>query len=184
MTNKKNGFFTFIFSLLPGAGEMYLGFMKRGVSTMAVFFLIIAFSVWSGISPFMFVLPIVWFYSFFTVHNLRSLPDDEFFAVEDNFIFNFDGDKDKALSLARKYKNVIAIFLIVVGVSTLWNNLNHMFMYLLPDIFREFINSLSYYGPQTLISFAIIALGVYLIRGKKKELDLLEDKGGNHNENS
>lgn len=184
MTNKKNGFFTFIFSLLPGAGEMYMGFMKRGISTMAVFFLVIALSAWSGIGPFMFVLPIVWFYSFFTVHNLRSLPDDEFFAVEDNFIFNFEGDKDKALFLAKKYKNIIAIFLIVVGVSSLWNNLNDMFMYLLPSPFSDFIRSLSYYGPQTLISFAIIALGVYLIRGKKKELDLLEDKGGNNNENS
>lgn len=184
MTNKKNGFFTFMFSLLPGAGEMYMGFMKRGVSTMAVFFLVIALSAWSGIGPFMFVLPIVWFYSFFTVHNLRSLPDDEFFALEDDYIFKFDGDKDKALFLAKKYKNIIAIFLIVVGVSTLWNNLNHMLLNILPNPFREIISTLSYYGPQTLISIAIIALGVYLIRGKKKELDLLEDRGGNHNENS
>ena len=37
MTRKKRGFWTFIFSLIPGAGEMYLGFMKRGVSTMLVF---------------------------------------------------------------------------------------------------------------------------------------------------
>lgn len=184
MTNKKNGFFTFIFSLLPGAGEMYMGFMKRGISTMAVFFLVIALSVWSGIGPFMFVLPIVWFYSFFTVHNLRSLPDDEFFAIEDNFIFNFDGDKDKALFLAKKYKNIIAIFLIIVGVSNLWDNLNHTFADLLPSPFSSFIRSLSYYAPQSLISFAIIALGVYLIRGKKKELDLLEDKGEHYNENA
>jgi hypothetical protein len=42
----------------------------------------------------------------------------------------------------------------------------------------------SYYFPQLLIGFGIILLGIYLIRGKKKELDLedkvsmLEDKGG------
>ena len=36
--NKKNGFWTFCFSLLPGAGEMYLGFMKMGISLMAIFF--------------------------------------------------------------------------------------------------------------------------------------------------
>jgi len=59
-----------------------------------------------------------------------------------------------------------------------------MFLYLLPSPFSDFFRTISNYGPQTMISFAIIALGVYLIRGKKRELDLLEDKGGKHNENS
>ncbi len=40
MTRKKNGFLTFIFSLLPGAGEMYMGFFKQGMSIMAIFFLL------------------------------------------------------------------------------------------------------------------------------------------------
>ena len=38
MTKKKSGFWTFIFSLLPGAAEMYMGFMKMGVSLMGLFF--------------------------------------------------------------------------------------------------------------------------------------------------
>lgn len=184
MTNKKNGFFTFMFSLLPGAGEMYMGFMKRGISTMAAFFIVIALSAWSGIGVVMFVLPIIWFYSFFTVHNLRSLPDDEFYAIEDDYIFNFTTEKDKTILFAKKYKNLIAIFLIVLGASSLWNNLNRIFLPFLPGRLRDFIYSLSYIGPQSMISLAIIALGVYLIRGKKKELDMLEDKGENHNENS
>lgn len=29
MTRKKHGFWLFIFSLLPGAGEMYMGFLNR-----------------------------------------------------------------------------------------------------------------------------------------------------------
>ena len=41
MRRKKSKFLTFIFSLLPGAGEMYMGFMKMGVSLMAEFFGII-----------------------------------------------------------------------------------------------------------------------------------------------
>ena len=36
---KKNKFFTFIFSLLPGAAEMYMGFMKNGLSMMVMFFI-------------------------------------------------------------------------------------------------------------------------------------------------
>jgi TM2 domain-containing membrane protein YozV len=41
MIKKKNSFLTFIFSLIPGAGQMYLGFMKRGLSLMSCFFFII-----------------------------------------------------------------------------------------------------------------------------------------------
>ena len=38
MTKKKSGFWTFVFSLLPGAAEMYMGFMKMGISLMGLFF--------------------------------------------------------------------------------------------------------------------------------------------------
>jgi len=184
MTNKKNGFFAFIFSLLPGAGEMYMGFMKKGVSTMALFFLVIALSAWSGIGSFLFVLPIIWFYSFFTVHNLRSLSEEEFFMVEDTFLFNVEKDNDSVILFIRKYKNIIAIFFIILGVTTLWNNFNRLLQRVLPNPFRDLLDTLFFIGPQTITSIAIIALGIYLIRGKKKELDLLEDKGGDQNENS
>ena len=39
---KKNGFLTFIASLLPGAAHMYMGLMKYGVSLMSVFVLFVA----------------------------------------------------------------------------------------------------------------------------------------------
>ena len=34
---RKSGFLTFCFACLPGAGEMYLGYMKRGLSVMIAF---------------------------------------------------------------------------------------------------------------------------------------------------
>ena len=39
-TKKKNRFLTFCFSMLPGAAEMYMGFMKTGVSLMSLFMLV------------------------------------------------------------------------------------------------------------------------------------------------
>ena len=39
---KKGKFLTFMFSFIPGAAEMYMGFMKMGVSLMALFFLCVA----------------------------------------------------------------------------------------------------------------------------------------------
>ena len=32
MQKQKRGFWLFIFSLIPGAGEMYMGFKKQGIS--------------------------------------------------------------------------------------------------------------------------------------------------------
>ena len=38
---KKNAFLTFIFACIPGAGQMYYGYMKRGLSMITIFCLII-----------------------------------------------------------------------------------------------------------------------------------------------
>ena len=83
MTRKKNGFWRFIFSLLPGAGEMYLGFMKMGVSLMSLFFVIIAVASYMDIGPMVFIALIAWFYSFFHVNNLAAQPDEQFYALDD-----------------------------------------------------------------------------------------------------
>ena len=45
-TKKKNRFLTFCFSMLPGAAEMYMGFMKTGVSLMSLFMLVIMVAIW------------------------------------------------------------------------------------------------------------------------------------------
>ena len=76
MTNKKSRFWTFIFSMIPGAGEMYMGFFKHGISVMALFWLIVAIATFINLGALIFLLPIIWFYSFFYVHNLKNLPDE------------------------------------------------------------------------------------------------------------
>ena len=39
MQKQKRGFWLFIFSLIPGAGEMYMGFKKQGISIMFLFWM-------------------------------------------------------------------------------------------------------------------------------------------------
>ena len=89
MTKKKNRLFTFFCSLIPGAGEMYLGFFKHGISVMSLFFLLL---FCSGIlfPPLMFLSPVLWFYSFFHVNHLITLPDEEFYMIEDDYCFHLD----------------------------------------------------------------------------------------------
>ena len=63
---KKNGILTLLFALIPGAGEMYQGYMKRGLSIITMFCLSIALSAWMGISIFYIGVPILYMYSFLT----------------------------------------------------------------------------------------------------------------------
>ncbi len=177
MIKKKSRFFTFIFSLLPGAGQMYMGFMKKGVSLMSCFFLIIFASVWLNIGPLLFIVLIVWFYSFFDTHNTRSIPDDEFYELEDKYIIFPDFLKDSSYKeLQKKYRNIIAVTLIIIGFTVLWNNFFSLFSSLVPDYFYSFLYSLGHYLPQLVIGIAIILFGIHLIRGKKQDLDCLEEK--------
>ncbi|MBB2182111.1 hypothetical protein H0486_04385 [Lachnospiraceae bacterium MD1] len=185
MIRKKSGFLTFCFSLLPGAGQMYMGFMKRGLSLMSIFFFLIFLGVWLNVGSLMLAMPIIWFFSFFDTHNLRSMPDDEFYAMEDNYILLPDTAKEHMMQLQSKYRVVLAIALIVVGISILWNNMYEMIRWFIPDVLRNALYRFGHYFPQLFIGFLIILLGIYLIRGKKKDLDtkeqirMLEDKGGN-----
>ena len=70
MTNKKSSLWRFFFSLIPGAGEMYMGFLKMGVSLMTLFIAIIFIASSLRLYALVVVDIIVWFYSFFHVHNL------------------------------------------------------------------------------------------------------------------
>ena len=67
---KKSKFVTFCFSLLPGAAEMYMGFMKMGVSLMSLFFLIIMLGMLMNQGIIVMAGIVVWFYGFF--HIIRA----------------------------------------------------------------------------------------------------------------
>lgn len=171
MQRKKGTFITFIFSLFPGAGEMYLGFMKKGLSIMFIFFSTIAVSSLLGLDIILLILPMIWFYSFFSVHNIKGLPDEEFYALKDDYIMS-----DSMFSISRrhpekKYNKIAAVILIVLGLSMLWNNVTDVVLYFLPgvisDIFWRFQNIV----PRTVISLLFILGGAFLINGKKKQLD-------------
>ena len=181
MTRRKSGFLTFIFSFLPGAGEMYLGFMKQGISLMGAFFLLIFLASWLNMGPLLFVLPVLWCYGFFHVHNLRSMPEEEFYAQEDDYLFHLRGilpSKD----LYRKTRNFLAVILIVIGASILWDNLGTVLRWCIPEYLMQWYWSISRMVPQVVVAVLLVMAGLWLIRGKKRQLDEEEEheskKGG------
>ncbi|MDO4273800.1 MAG: hypothetical protein Q4D16_09025 [Eubacteriales bacterium] len=170
MIKPKRGFWLFIASLIPGAGEMYMGFRKKGISIMLVFWSIFALASGMGMDFLVMFLPIIWFYSFFDVHNLKTLSDEEFYSMEDSYILHMDqliGDTDNIL---KKYRSLIAVILIVFGVSILWNNFADILYWILPGFLGDIIRSIFYRLPQIVIAVAIIIAGFYLLSDKRSKL--------------
>jgi hypothetical protein len=171
MIRKKNSFLTFIFSTIPGAGQMYMGFMKRGLCLMASFVLVITLGAWLNLSPILLLLPLIWFYAFFDTHNLRAMPDEEFYTMTDDYLFLSDLPKEKLQLLQSKYRNIFAIALILLGFTILWNNMIKTFYLILPEFLVDNLYTFGYRFPQIAIGITIILFGFYLIRGKKVELN-------------
>lgn len=180
-TKKKNRFLTFCFSMLPGAGEMYMGFMKTGVSLMLLFFLVVMFSVWINQGIISALAIVVWFYGFFHANHLAGLGDEDFVQVKDEFLLGLDGlvgTKD----FVRKYNKVVACGLIFAGICLLWNTLTDVIDYILPNTYNFIINMMWRIGdfvPSVVIGIAIVVFGIKLLGGKKADVaDKQEEQDG------
>lgn len=178
MKKKKNRFWLFIFSLWPGAGHMYMGFMKMGLSLTLGFMLLIMIVSITGISAFA-VLPVtLYIYSFFHANNIGGLDDESFAAMEDVYFFGLDGIWNRQVKIDQKGKKVVAVALIIIGLYMLWN--------LAFEVLRGFlgwdnpvIKTVYYFMrddvPRAVLGIAIIWFGVVLLRGKKGVTEVTDD---------
>ena len=113
---KKNGFLTFIFACIPGAGQMYYGYMQRGLSLITMF--IACFIVGAIINPLAALAIIVWMYSFFDTYDLvRHLaagdPKEDGLLLVDNF--------DDVKKLIPQHTKLVGWGLIGSGVWALYD---------------------------------------------------------------
>lgn len=168
MKTKKNRLVTFLFSLVPGAGEMYFGMYKSGVSVMGLFFGIFALALVVQAEVLLCCLPVIWFYSFCHVHNLKNMSQDEFRREKDEILFGLRLEQLSVWERAKNANKVVAVILIVVGGLLIWTNISEL-LYSLP-INREVAYFFRYRFPQLVLGLLIIAAGIWLIRGKKAAL--------------
>ena len=84
---KKNKFLTWILSFMPGAAEMYMGFMKKGISLMGLFLLCIAVYGFFNMEIFVFVAILVWCYSFFHAGNIATSEEEVFVSLQYDYIW-------------------------------------------------------------------------------------------------
>lgn len=107
---------TFIFACIPGAGQMYYGYMQRGLSLITMF--IACFIVGAIINPLAALAIIVWMYSFFDTYDLvRHLAAGD--PKEDGLLLvgNFDDVK----KLIPQHTKLVGWGLIGFGVWALYD---------------------------------------------------------------
>lgn len=167
---KKNGILTLLFACIPGAGQMYQGYMKRGCSLIMLFFLCIMAGML--LEPLVLTALIVWMYSFFDTFNLRAqfiagtAPADDYlvhFNTKDARLTLFFRDSHKllgwgliALGGLVAYENVI--MRVFGDVMWRWGQNN--------PVFRAFYLMLDEL-PQIVTCVALIVCGLWLVRGPK-----------------
>lgn len=150
----RSTFWAFVLSIIPGAGYLYLGLMKRGLQTMIIFYgtiFLAAATEFGAITAL--VLPVVSFYTIFdTLQLLKQINQGQ--VVEDGPLVETDFLESKG--------SLWGIALIAFGTLALLNNL-------LPNYlpYHFLMNRLV---PPLLI----LALGIYILykntrRGKQND---------------
>ncbi|SDM50157.1 hypothetical protein [Sediminibacillus halophilus] len=160
---KKSKMLATILAIFPGAGHMYLGLQRRGLQLMAAFLLSIYVLDVLRLSIFLFLIPIIWFFSFFDAlqHSSKSEQED----LQDVPIVKYLANHQKWLGIA-----LLGLGLFYIADSIL-----------LP-VFAEQVRNvfqidLWYYYHQyfqvSVVCLLLIAGGIRLIVGAKPS------KGGN-----
>lgn len=170
---KRSKFWTVVFSFLPGAGHMFMGFMKLGVSLMSLFFAVIFLASWLQISPLLYVLPVLWFYSFFDCINKAFSSDEQFVLFEDHYLLPSEANKVLSQGIVQKHRLVIGIIVLLLGVYLVLMNVYDSFYWaqVFTDRVYSIIGGFIRQIPQLFIGVGIIVVGWKLIIGKKKECE-------------
>ena len=167
---KKNGILTFLFAFVPGAGQMYQGYMKRGLSLITLFFLCIMAGML--LEPLVLTALIVWMYSFFDTFNLRA----QFIAgtaPADDYLVHFN-TKDARLTLFfRDSHKLVGWALIALGAMVAYQNI---IMRVLGDVMWRWGQNNPFFRaiylmldelPQIVACVALVVCGLWLVRGPK-----------------
>ena len=144
-------------SIVPGAGHLYLGLQKRGIQLMAAFLFSIYILDVLRLGIFLFIVPIIWFYSFFDGLQKASKADSG--PVEDEPIVSYFFNHQKW----------IGIGLIAFGVYYLSANiLLPVAGHYLANFFKIDIQYWVYRYFQTgVLCLLFIGGGIKLLTGKK-----------------
>jgi TM2 domain-containing membrane protein YozV len=144
---KKSKVLALVFSFIPGAGHMYLGYKEQGLQLMAIFFFSLFVMDWLHMTFLIFLIPIIWFYSMFDAlqKSSQSMYQQEDFVLTD--------------WLNRNHR-VLAYLLIGLGVLLILSKF----------VFGVIMWQYNEYIQTVVVSLLLIAGGIKLLRGRKLEV--------------
>lgn len=158
---KSKSIATFL-SIFPGAGHLYLGLQRRGIQLMAAFLFSIYILDVLRLGIFLFLIPIIWFYSFFDGLQKASKYGKE--DLEDTPI----------ISYFINHQKWVGIGLVLLGLYYLVSNIA---LPVLSPILQESLNfDISYwfnhYFQMAIVCILLIGGGIKLLMGSKKKKEV------------
>lgn len=166
---RKNILLTLGFATIPGCGQMYQGYMKRGISLMFWFGGIIALSALLHIEVLCILLPIIWAYSFFDALNLRSLTPEQHMAMGDFYLPSSDWQQHFKDSKWAQDKNLgkyagwgLMLFGGLIVYGTFWNAVSAFVWSFSPTL-----ASWMYKIPSLTLAVACIFFGIFVVQKAK-----------------
>ncbi|MFM9282142.1 hypothetical protein [Paenibacillus jiagnxiensis] len=144
-----------ILSAFPGAGQMYLGLQKRGLQLMLLFVGGIYILDVLRLSVFLFLIPVIWFYSFFDGLQQASRYERE--PLEDRPI----------LDMFAQHQKLLGLILLCMGLYFVMMNMVVPFIDVrFPDLrLQERIDT---HLRTVIVSVVLIGGGTKLLMGSRK----------------
>ena len=164
------GILFFIFSCIPGCGQMHQGYMKRGISQTIIATALVFVAVFLEMGVLAVLIAPLWLYSFFDSFNLRR-QIREGMAPEDEFMFGLsEMDSRKLTQILSRRGSLIGWVLVAVGLYNVYQIFARRLLGTLRDYFPIFdwlYGLLVWDMPRILGTVLIIALGLWFIKGPK-----------------
>ena len=169
---KKNGILTLLFACIPGAGQMYQGYMKRGLSLITMFCLFIILGSTTGLDALVVGCIVVYMYSFFDTLNLRAQLAAEK-APEDDYLVHFDPQDKRLARMMMDSHKLVGWCLIATGALIAYEQI---IMNTLGDILWRWGQKAPVWRaiylvmdqlPEVVLCVALILCGIWLVRGPR-----------------
>ena len=168
---RTHGLFLFVTSCVPGCGQMYQGYMKRGISLTLSCCILFCLAMGLYLEYLLIFLIPLWLFSFFDSYNLRSQTEEQAAANPDSWPFGlFTADTRQLTFLLRRRSSLLGWGLVLLGIYILFDTFVGRAMNLLCDhlgnwyLYDLVMRDL----PRMAVTIGIIALGIWFIRGPKQ----------------
>lgn len=155
---RKNRTLATIIAIFPGAAHLYLSMTKRGVQLMAIFLFSIYILDVLRLSLFLFLIPILWFFSFFDA--LQSITKYENGTLIDKpIIENWTA-----------YQRPIGMVLILLGGYYVFKDFLVPFIYQYLPTSRNFMYWITNFSQTLIVALLLIGGGVRLLMNRKQHV--------------